>query len=111
MLNKSWSSGVAYSRELFHGLPRTDYKGSREYVPPTPDFEAAKETIRKILSDGQWHKRADLQQALGKYKVTLNAIIGELCVAESDTQGATKWLCIPDDRTPMYSPGYKGKRE
>ena len=80
------------------------------------NIDAAADECRRVLADGQWRSKAELQKICARHKVTTDAIIDELLCAVSDNRTATnnrgqacEWVCIPDSRTPELAPGEAGR--
>lgn len=80
------------------------------------NIDAAADECRRVLADGQWHSKAELQKICSRHKVTTDAIIDELLCAVSDNRtapagksGSCEWVCIPDSRTPDFAPGETGR--
>ena len=81
------------------------------------NIEAAADECRRILADGQWHSRAEINKVCANYRVRPETIIDELFCAISDNRnahtggksGSCEWVCIPDARTPELAPGETGR--
>lgn len=81
------------------------------------EIDAAAKECRRILSDGQWHSRAEINAVCANYRVRPETIIDELFCAISDNRtahsggksGSCEWVCIPDSRTPELAPGETGR--
>ena len=57
--------------------------------------------VLQVLSDGQWHRTADLSALTGGGRKLKSELMDCPSIAESDSG---RWWCVPDDRTPLLAP-------
>lgn len=66
---------------------------------PILNATAATREATLLLSDRQWHKKADIDRIARKHCVDLYTLLDYLLAAES-----RRYVCLPGDNTPTESP-------